>query len=238
MATPLEENLGALLALQQIDSHIGRVRRAMAGLDDGTQAAAAAREAQAAAKSRRDTLHQLSGDLKDSELKLSGVESKQKNYQQRLYQGTVTNPKELSNIEREIEALGRQRSDLDGRILDLMEQVETAQGEAEAADAQAREAEAHLTETVAAFQSRHRTLEQDLADAARRRSEAAGAVTDKALLKRYEDIRARPGGLGIVRIEGTDCGGCHMVLPASQIKAVREMQAPQACENCGRLLAP
>ena len=47
----------------------------------------------------------------------------------------MTNPKELSNIEREIEALGRQRSDLDGRVLELMEQVEQAQAEAATAEA-------------------------------------------------------------------------------------------------------
>ncbi len=99
------------------------------------------KSAQAEAQQKRAALHKLSGDLKDSELKLDGIETKRKNYQQKLYQGTVTNAKELSNIEREIEALGRQRSDLDSKVLELMEQVEQAQ----AADAVA-EAEAHRSE--------------------------------------------------------------------------------------------
>ncbi len=81
------------------------------------------------AQQKRTALHKVSGDLKDTELKLEGVETKRKNYQQKLYQGTVTNAKELANIEKEIEALGRQRSDLDGKVLELMEQVEQAQAE-------------------------------------------------------------------------------------------------------------
>ncbi len=61
-------------------------------------------------------------------------------------------------------------------------------------------------------------------------------VEDKVLLKRYEEIRARAGGVGIAKIEGNSCGGCHMTLPATLVKAVRDNAQAQTCENCGRLL--
>lgn len=238
MAMSLGENLQALLALQQIDSQIQRARKAQAGLDNGAKATADGQAANAESQAARDALHRVSGALKDSELKQSGVEAKQKSCQQKLYQGTVTSARELSNIEREIEALGRQRSDLDGKILELMDQAERAQADAAAADARARGAEAKRAEVVAAFQTRHRALELELAEAARSRAAAVQTVGDGALLKRYEDIRARAGGVGIARIEGADCGGCHMTLPSSAVKSVKEAQQAQTCENCGRLLAP
>ncbi len=238
MATSLGENLQALMALQQIDTQIQRARKAQAGLDNGAKATVDSQAAQAAAQAAREALHRVSGALKDSELKQSGVEAKQKSYQQKLYQGGVTSARELSNIEREIEALGRQRSDLDGKILELMEQTEGAQADADAAEARAREAEAKRAEIVAAFQTRHRALEAEIADAAQKRAGALGAVGDAVLLKRYEDIRARAGGVGVARIEGGDCGGCHMTLPSSVVKVVKEAQQTQTCENCGRLLAP
>lgn len=237
MATPLQEQLGALLALQQIDTQIQRAKKTQAGLDNCALATLAAHAARTEEQQRRDALHKLSGELKDSELKLDGIEAKRKSYQQRLYQGTVTNAKELGNIEREIEALGRQRADLDGKILALMEQVEQAQADLTVAETQARQAETHRADVAAAFQSRFEALGLEIADATRRRAAAASAVTDRALLKRYEDIRARSGGVGIAKIEGTDCGGCHMTLPASVIKSAREGQQAQTCENCGRLLA-
>lgn len=238
MAMSLGENLQALIALQQIDTQIQRARKTLAGLDNGTQATADSQAAQAAAQAARDALHRVSGALKDAELKQSGVEAKQKSYQQKLYQGTVTSARELSNIEREIEALGRQRSDLDGKILELMDETEAAQAEADAADARAKAAEAKRAEIVAAFQSRHKALTAEIAEAVQQRTDAVGYVDNAALLKRYESIRARAGGLGIARIEGADCGGCHMTLPSSVIKTVKEAQQPQTCENCGRLLAP
>jgi predicted nucleic acid-binding Zn-ribbon protein len=236
MATPLQEQLSALLALQQIDTQIQRAKKAQSGLDNGAQAEQQARAATEIAHAKRNALHKLHADLKDSELKLDGIETKRKSYQQKLYQGTITNTRELANIEREIEALGRQRSDLDGKVLALMEQSEQAQADLSVAEEQARADETHREAIVSAFQSRYASLEQEIADASRRRAASSAAVTDSALLKRYEDIRTKKASLGIVKIEGMDCGGCHMTLPAGVIKAVREGQQVQICENCGRLL--
>ena len=231
------ETQKALYALQLVDTQIQRAKRAQAALDNGT-AAAAATAAQTQAQQRRGEWQKMAGDLKDSELKAAAVETKRKNYQGKLYQGTVTNPKELANIEKEIEALGRQQSDLDGHILELMEGTEQAQAALTVAEEQARQADGHRAEVVASFRSRYEALALELADLARQRLEAEPAVEDMAALKRYEAIRAKPGGIGISRIEGSACGGCRMTLSSTLIKAVKEGAQMQACENCGRLLMP
>ena len=232
----VRETLQALYTVQQVDSQIQRAKRAQAGLDNGREATAQAEAAQNEAQSRRNALHKLSGDLKDTELKLDSVETKRKNYQQKLYQGTITNAKELANIEKEIEALGRQRSDLDGKVLELMEQVEQAQAELAVAEAAAQQADSHRADVLAAYRSRYEKLELELSSLTRQRPEEAAKVEDKTLLRRYDEIRGKAGGVGIARIEGSSCGGCHMTLPAVLIKAVREEAQAQTCENCGRLL--
>ena len=99
------ETLKALYALQLVDTQVQRAKRAQAALDNGTAAATAAASAHAEAQARRGEWQKLAGNLKDTELKSAAVETKRKNYQGKLYQGTVTNPKELGNIEKEIEAL-------------------------------------------------------------------------------------------------------------------------------------
>jgi predicted nucleic acid-binding Zn-ribbon protein len=232
----LFETLHVLYDLQQLDTQIARTRRAEAALDNGTQAAVAASAARAEADIQNAAFHKLQGNLKDSELKLKSVEDKRKTYHDRLYQGSITNAKELGNIEKEIAALGRQRSDLDERILELMEQVETAQTELKTVEQTAREAETRHADTVAAYRSRHSALELELTDLMRRRGESAFLIEDKTLLKRYEDTRAKAGGLGIAKIEDGNCGACHMSLPSTLIKEVKEYAAPQRCENCARLL--
>lgn len=234
----VRDTLTALYAVQEIDTLLVRAKRSQAGLDNGTEASAAAEAANAASKQKRDALHKLAGELKDSELKLETVETKRKSYQQKLYQGTVTNARELANIEKEIEALGRQQSDLDGRILALMEEVEQAQADSSVAEAQARAAEGHRTEVLAAYRSRYDALALELSSLTQQREAAAARVEDAAALKRYDAIRVKSAGIGIAKIEGDTCGGCRMKLSSTLIKAVKELAQTQTCENCGRLLLP
>jgi predicted nucleic acid-binding Zn-ribbon protein len=105
----LHATLNALLDLQNIDRQIQRAKRAQAGLDNGSNAEAAANSARSLYETKNSGYHKAMGELKDCELKLAALEQKLKSYQQKLYQGTVTNAKELANIEKEIAALGRQR---------------------------------------------------------------------------------------------------------------------------------
>ncbi len=232
----LSETLTAIYALQQIDTLIQRAKRAQSVLDNGTEATRQSEAAHDLSAQKTSEHHRISGELKDSELKLETLEAKRKSYQQKLYQGSVTNTRELANIEKEIEALGRQRSDLDGRVLELMEVSEQAQEALTAAQAEAKRAEGHRADILASYRARYDTLSLELSDYNRQRQERSGAVEDKALLKRYEDIRVKMGGVGIARLEGNACGGCHMTLPSTLLKAVKDNAAVQTCDNCGRLL--
>jgi predicted nucleic acid-binding Zn-ribbon protein len=232
----VSETLTALYAVQQKDTLIQRAKRSQSGLDNGTAASAAAEAANNLAHQKRSEMHKLAGDLKDNELKLETIETKRKSYQKKLYQGSVTNARELANIEKEVEALGRQESDLDGRILGLMEEVEQAQADSAVADAQAQTAEGHQTEVLAAYRSRYDALTLEIATLTQERQAAAALVEDKAALKRYDDIRARASGIGIAKIEGDTCSGCRMKLGSALIKTVKDASQIQTCENCGRLL--
>ncbi len=230
------ETLHALYAVQLKDTQIQRAKKAQSALDNGTTAAAASTEAHAEAARLTSAAHKLTGELKDSELKLETLETKRKNYQQKLYQGSITNSRELENMEKEIEMMGRQRSDLDGRVLELMEEAESAREAQTLAEAKAAQAEEHHKQTVASFQARYATLEQELVGLNAERQVAASQVEDQSALKRYETLRAKLAGVGIAKIEAGSCGGCHMTLSSTVIKTVKENAAIQTCENCGRML--
>ena len=232
----VSETLHALYAVQQKDTLLQRTKKAQVALDNGTAAAAASTEASAEAARRTAAAHTLMGELKDNELKLETLETKRKNYQQKLYQGSVTNARELANMEKEIDMMGRQRSDLDGRVLELMEETEEAREAQTVAEAHAKQAEEHHKQIVAAYQARYATLDQEMVGLNTERQAAAAQVEDLSALKRYETLRSKLAGVGIARIEDGACGGCHMTLSSTVIKTVKEYAAIQTCENCGRML--
>jgi len=58
-------------------------------------------------------LRSLRTQQKDLELELGGVNTKAQRTENRLYSGKVSNPKELEDLQHEIEALGRRRQALE-----------------------------------------------------------------------------------------------------------------------------
>ena len=232
----LRETLEALLALQQIDTQIQRARRSQAALDNGADAQEKSVAARAHAQALTQEHHKAAADLKDTELKLSALETKLKTNHQRMYQGSITNAKELANLEKEIDALGRQRSDLDSRVLELMDEVEAKKTAAALAEAEAAQAEGHHSSIVAHSRSRYEALTLELTALTAQRTAAANQVEDKAMLKRYDEIRARGAGVGIARVVDRTCGGCHMQLGSQAIALAQGGDELAICENCGRIL--
>jgi len=227
--------LDALDALQKLDTQIEQLRRERARLDD----ASALRREMEARRARHaeleERLHQLRVQLSDAELELKSVEAKKKEFERRLYEGKVTNPKELTAIEKEIEMLGRQRGRLDETILTLMDSFETATGELAAA-AKARDAsEAAWRAADEKFRAEASRLETALRELAPRRQQSAAAI-EPATLRRYDDLRARLSNLAVVHVVENTCTGCRTVLAGGVLRRLREASGYVYCENCSRFL--
>jgi predicted nucleic acid-binding Zn-ribbon protein len=229
--------LEALDALQKLDTQIEQLRRERARLDD----ASALRREMDARRARHtgleERLHQLRVQLQDAELELKSVEAKKKEFERRLYEGKVTNPKELTAIEKEIEMLGRQRGRLDETILTLMDSIDTATGELAAA-AQARDtAEAAWRAADEKYRTEAARLETALRELVPLRQQAAAAI-EPATLRRYDDLRARASNLAVVHVVEKACAGCHTTLTAGVLRRLQEGTAYVYCENCSRFLIP
>ncbi len=95
----------------------------------------------------------------------------------------------------------REKGKVEDRLLELMESLELERSQIGAASAQLKA----LQERLAAVRAKHETtgarLRQEIADLEAER-EARAAGIDRQLLRRYEQIRARQGNLGLVRIAG------------------------------------
>src|SRR5690606_2313363 len=120
-------------------------------------------------------------------------------------------------------------------IMELVEPIESALADPHAArenqaavldDATARLAveEADLAAQLAA----EHTARDDLA-----------ATIPADLLTEYDQLRAGGGGVGIARLMGNQCGGCHLTLSAMEVATIRKHPDEVThCEECGRLLVP
>ena len=156
---------------------------------------------------------------------------------QRLLDSGGVSPKELTNLQHELDSLKRRQSDLEDQELELMERLEVAENGLAAARAGQEKARADLDR---AQQLRDDAL-ADIADGTTRheaaRAEIAGGVP-APLLALYERIRAQTGATGAAMLKARQCQGCRLELYGNELSAVRNADPHEVvrCENCGRIL--
>jgi uncharacterized protein len=239
MSMEVEDDvLERLLALQSEDTEIARLRDRRAALPE------AARLAEV-----DDTLAELDGDLGiargqneeatreqsriEGEIEL--LDQKLQREEGRLFSGAVSNPKELSALQAEVEMLKRNRSSLEDGLLEVMvrkdqlaENLVRLESDRAAAQAESDALNARVSGLTAEIDS---ALKEHDAG----RSEAAGGIPAK-VLSLYERIRDQKHGVGAAALENGTCTGCHTRLPSREVERLKSERGLQRCDNCRRIL--
>jgi predicted nucleic acid-binding Zn-ribbon protein len=165
------------------------------------------------------------------------VEAKRTAENTKLYSGTVTSPRELQAMQEEIGALTRRQRELEDSLIEVMETVEPVATEADGLQVRRQAALDEASRLRAAIAAAEAVVDLELEGVTSARAEVAAGVPGE-LLAEYEKLRARLGGVAVARLEGTQCNGCHLSLPATELDAVRHA-VPGAVvrhEECGRIL--
>ena len=240
MATLLED-LDALLALQQIDTRLDRLKASITALDTGAEVRAAHGKQSAEAAALRSVANKAQAAQKDTELKLAAVEEKAKQVNLALYSGKTTGSRELTNLQNELEMLGRQKSTVEDEVLEAMEAASDAVAVADAADAALAALATEYRRVRTHFQVRTAELQAQIESLAPERDRALQAVSSVELLNKYDGIRTRAGhgvGAAPLPLEGSTCGACHTRINSVLVEAAQAGESVAVCEHCRRILVP
>jgi predicted nucleic acid-binding Zn-ribbon protein len=230
----------ALLAVQDLDTAIDQRRHGRANLPE--QAELAAVDSQLAAVERRlvdaaARRDEVAARQDGFEAELMATEARIAEVNKRLYGGTVSASRELLAMASDVKSMEARASGLEERALEMMEEREPLDAEVAAIEeenasllAARAEIEERLAMTVA-------EIDVDMDALNHRRADAVTGVPDQ-LLGVYTRLRDRLGGVGAARLMGSSCGGCHLMLPATELDQLKH-QPPDAvvfCDQCGRIL--
>lgn len=232
----MKEQLKALYELQKIDLELAQANAALAALDG----AMALRQKRELAAKQSEAAHQAlvnaEIELKDSELNLKSIDEKRAATEKKLYGGGIMSVKEATSLEHEVEHLKNQQGQLDERVLELYDTVESLRAKSKAAKAVVDDLDRRIGEALEKEAAERKRLEAAIARLEPRRAEAAAGITDKQLLSRYEAIRKRTGSSGMARIVDHKCEGCHVAVTSFTARNLFEDKGIEYCENCGRIL--
>ena len=232
--------LHTLLEVQGLDTQADQLTRRRATLPQRAELAAVDAEV-GRLKATRSTIGTRASELgrqqKRLEDEVATLEAKAAGTDRQLYGGTVTAPRELQALQDEAGALLRRISAVEDQLLVVMEDLEPVAAEVEGLDAALAAARARAAGLREVLATEEQAVDDELARVAAARTALAGDVPPD-LLARYERIRARAGGIGIARLDGHRCTGCHLELPNREVDELRRAPADQVVlhEECGRIL--
>lgn len=172
---------------------------------------------------------------KDLTLEVGSVSTKAKNSENRLYSGKVTNPKELKDLQQEIEALNRRKAMIEDAVLEALVMIEEVQAEKTAADSELETAAAQWENQSAHLKAEQNELALSLHKLMQTRQTKAAAI-DAASLQEYDELRRQRHGLAVAGLRVNMCLGCQTTVSANKVKEVDEGRKVY-CGGCGRLLA-
>ncbi len=224
-----------LLALQEVDLELAASRNALQEAEDligNTEELELAREEAAL---RKEELQAADSAFKDAEHEADDLRQKIEPLEKKLYQGTILNPKELDDLQKDIESLKRRRGQLDDEAIVAMDALEAAQR----ADAEAQSRLDAMEKDHAAGQSelhaRIGELKEEIAELEGERGEQAADV-EPSLLQLYDRIAAIRQHRAVAKVEGGACQGCRLSLPSSLIQRARGGTNVVQCSSCERIL--
>ncbi len=229
-----------LLELADIDAELGRIAHRRRGLPEHakiTELAARDLELRDSAAAMTAQSSDLSREQTKAEADVEQVRTRIDRDRQRLDGGMISSPKELENLQSEIQSLQRRQSDLEEIVLDVMERRESNQSSLDSATTERASIEAELKTVTEARDVALADLDEQAGAAGVKRSQVTAAIPAD-LLELYDKLRAQQGGVGAAALRMRRCQGCNLTLNTVDLNAIKDAPDDEVlrCEECRRIL--
>ncbi len=225
-----------LITLQALDDEAAALQLTLADVERRLHGDETLNEARRQFADAEESLAALQKEQRRLDGEVQGVTARIEPEEKRLYSGSVTNSKELQNIQHELDLLKAQRSKLEDEDLEVLSRLEAAEQERARAFRAVEQLETRRSDAVRSLLEEAERLNAAITRVQAKRLAQKTGIDPRAVAL-YEDLRRRKGGQGVVRIQGSACSGCRVQLPdAVRRRAMSSSQLAQ-CPNCERILA-
>lgn len=230
----MREQLEILVSLQEVDREIRDKKLTkeafLAELRKG-EGALQVQEAEMAALKAEWTEKDKLRREKERILQEEGRKAMEK----RMRLNRIKNIKELQALQREIDQIKESNAQLEEELLKLLEELETSGAALKAKAEEVKSLEEACREKRAQIEAQLAGVEQAIAEASKARQVIAARVNGD-LIKRYELIFSRRGGVAVVGVSEGTCQGCYMNIPPQLWNEIIKSERLIFCPSCNRIL--
>jgi predicted nucleic acid-binding Zn-ribbon protein len=222
-----------LYQLQELDTDIENTRQTLDLKTEQLGRRETLDDAQANLAADQKNLVEIKHRHREAESEVDDIIAKISAAEKQLYGGRITNPKELANLQHEVNTLKDVNDQLENKALEIIERVETDEQKVASltADYQKLEDEWHRQQKQLADDIE--LLKKNLADLQEKRRNLIDQIEPPAV-DLYEKIRQQKKQ-AVAKVEQGICRACRISLSVSILQKARS-GTPVLCGTCGRIL--
>tara|TARA_B100000579_G_scaffold360014_1_gene317075 strand:+ start:234 stop:938 length:705 start_codon:yes stop_codon:yes gene_type:complete len=223
-----------LIELQGIDTKLKDINDLLGDLPTKVEGL---NQQEASMKTSLDTnksrLKELEVAMHKREVDIAQIDGKVDKLKDQLF--LVTNNKQYDALTTEIDHFKDKKSTFESEVIEFLEEKEQL-------TESIGSIESELGELTDDLQQRRQKLESAISESAdeklsleKQRKERIDKI-DINIISAYDKVMGARGGLAVVPIVGSGCGGCGAHIPPQTITEVRAGSAIHRCDMCGRFL--
>jgi predicted nucleic acid-binding Zn-ribbon protein len=238
VAEPTAEQLDLLLALQDTDSRIRRLERQRETLPEQRELDEVEARVEELVREQDDLridLDKAAASQRQLERETDVLTERRDAERLRLYDGTVTNAREMKSVEAEVESTARRISEQEDLLLEALEQVEGLETHLATLESEAAAQRGRASEVSVARDEAAKNMLAELAEAGVLRDRQAADLPDE-LLERYDALVQQKGGVAVGLLESNTCTACRIGLSMADVGELLAGPPLTTCPECRRLL--
>ncbi|MFC1466443.1 MAG: zinc ribbon domain-containing protein [Candidatus Brachytrichaceae bacterium NZ_4S206] len=226
----------SLYRLQLLDLELDRARKRLGEIEALLAGSPALEHTRAEAAKAEKALRLASAELKSLELDAQSLDDKIAGEEQRLYSGAIRSPKEMLDLQQELDALKRRRVVLDDQLLAAMEQVEQLRADELRCRQALAQAERNFADDSVHLRAEREKLQAAIEGDLEQREALCRSIPSRDL-DLYSAIRAKKtNGVAVALIKTGACSQCGETPSSQLIQQAHTGAALAICSNCGRIL--
>jgi len=230
----LKENLLLLIKLQECDSQLVKLSAKRKKLpDDIDKLDKEFSSFKEGIEKNKIKYDELKARHTESENKIKKLDESMVKTKERMLE--VKNNKEYQAMLKEIGIAESSRGDIETLIISILEELDKLSILVKKDDETLKQSRNKYEQEKKIIEDDLNTIDADVVDWEKKRIDLQKSVSDD-LLARYEKIKKRNKGVGVISVWKAVCNGCHMNIPPQLYNELQKSNELLSCPNCNRII--
>ena len=229
------DSIKSMFDLQEIDSKLDKLNNNIQKINEELANNNNLNIAQNKINHSTSKLSQIEKFRRQSENKLSDINEKSTSIEKQLYDGSISNPKELEAIENSGVFLNQEKTVEENKLLKIMLYQDEFNKKLKEDSITIDKIKTQMSIKKEKFSKIKSETEIQISKLIAKKDIVKTKI-QKNHLSKYKLLRETKNGLAIVKVEKNTCQGCRISLTTTQVQKIIQLKDIIQCKMCNRIL--